>query len=217
MSWTTSTADLRTLLSDGPTDRYRFRKRVFGELNGTNTLFKTFEFRRVTDFTTAALPLGVFKNGTLLSTSAIAADYASSGEFALVSAPIDGDIIEASYYIQWFTDAELNEFLLRATNWLGLGDQVANVPDGLIPAAKEFAAAQAYLKMAIRWAEHMSEIYRVEDAPDKSTTDKIQSFRDLAEMHSKTAKSYRDDFYTRQGQNLQPLFGTISGAVRTMP
>jgi hypothetical protein len=212
MSWATPTADLRTLLSDGATDRYRYRKRVFGELNGTNVMFKTFEFRRVTDFTTAATPLGVYLNGVRLLPAAIASDYPNTGEFTLVTAPIDGDVIECSYYVQWFLDSELTDFVVKATNWLGLGSIPANVPDGLIPAAMKFASAEAYLKMAMRWREHLSDTYRVEDSPKEGTTVGDEYIK-MSELFRKEATQNRDEYYRRQGQPLQPLWGVVVGNV----
>lgn len=50
MSWTTAASDLRTSLSDNSKDKHCYRKSVFGELNGTNTRFKTLEFRRINNF-----------------------------------------------------------------------------------------------------------------------------------------------------------------------
>lgn len=214
MSWTTSVSDLRNLLSDGPTDRHRYRKTVFGETNGTNHLFKTFEFRRVTDFTTAGTPLGVYKNGILLTSSAISSDYPASGEFTLVTAPADGDRIEASYYIQWFLDSELAEFLTSATNWLGFAGATSNLDPGLQPSALKYAASEAYLKMSMRWREYLSDMYRVEDMPSLEKDGKAQSFISMGETFKKEARALRDDFYTRQGQSLSPLFNSITGRVR---
>lgn len=212
MSWATPTIDLRRLLSDGATDRYRYRKRVFGEINGTNTTFKTFEFRRVTDFTAAAAPLGVYVNGVRLLPVGITTDYLATGEFVLATAPIDGDVVEASYYVQWFIDAELDDFIVKATNWLGLGSTPANVPDGLVPSAMKFAAAEAYLKQAMRWREALSEGYRVEDAPKDGLTP-ADEFIKMSEIFRKEATQNRDEYYRRQGQPLQPLWGVVSGRV----
>lgn len=217
MTWAAPTTDLRTLLSDGATDRYRFRKRVFGEINGTNLSFKTFEFRRITNFTTAAAPLGVYKNGVRLAVIAISADFPNTGEFTLVAAPVDGDLIEASYYSQWFTDAELENFNRLGTNWLGYGDTPGQLAQGLIPACINYAASEAYLKLAIRWRENASETYRVEDSPSPTASNQTDEFTKLAEAFKDRAKSLRDDYYTRQGQSLSPIFRSIQGNVRKMP
>lgn len=215
MAWLTAKQDLRILLSDGPTDRYSYRKQVFGELNGSNTRFKTFDPRRVTVFTQTP---SVFLNGNLLSTSAVVDDNAYTGEFILQDAPNDGDILEASYYSQWFLDAELDDFLSQAGLWTLGSFDFSLIPNGLIPACKKYAAAEAYLKLAIRWREHTSSFFKVEDAPNPDANAKTDSFIKMSEMFRKEALDARTEYYkTRQGQALQPLFGTVSGTIRSMP
>ena len=209
MTWTTSTADLRNLLSDGATDRYRYRKKCFGDCNGTNTKFKTFEFRRITSFVSPTAPLGVFKNGASVT---VATDYPETGEFVLSAAPVDGDAIEASYYIQWFTDAELATFLRVGTEWLGLNTDPTAVPSGLQPAVIRFAAGEAYMKMAMRWKELLSAGFRLEDMPDPKS-DGSKTYMDMATAMKDEARKFRDDYMTRQGQSLQPLFGILPGRV----
>lgn len=214
MPWLTAIPDLRIELSDGETDRYHFRKQVFGELNGTNTLFKTFEFRRITNFTTT---LGVFLNGYLLPVSGVSSDQLSTGVFTLITPPVDGDSLEASYYTQWFIDSELEEFLIGASRWLLSTDDYTVVPGGLIPAALSYAKSRAYTKMAQRWRNYYSEMYKVEDAPQEKASGNVDSFIKMAEYFKKEATESRDEYYKRQGQALQPLFATISGSVRNMP
>jgi len=214
VSWTTAVADLRALLSDGPTDKLR-QKRVLGNQDGVRTKFKTFEFRRVTDFTTATAPLGVFVDGTAVTVSA---DDVATGAFTLAVAPTNGQEIEARYYMQWFIDSELQTFLRSASQWLGLGATFANVPAGLQPSALQYAAADAYQKLALRWAEHQSETYRLEDQPDGKLKSVADQYRAMSTDHRKLALSNRDEFYKRQGQALQPLFRTIQGnAKETVP
>lgn len=212
MTWLTAVADIRTLLSDGATDRYRYRTKCFGEVNGTNKLFKTFEFRRITNFTTASAPLGVYVNGVAVTATA---DYIDQGEFSLTAAPADGTVVEASFYVQWFTDAELSTFLRVATEWLGLGIDSTLVPSGLQPAAMQYAAGQSYVKMAMRWRERLSQMYRVEDMPDEKQSAVVADFMKMADSFETKARELRNDYYTRQGQNLQPLFATMRGCVRS--
>lgn len=209
MSWTTAVDDLRRLLSDGAKDRLRHRKRVFGTINGTNLVFKTLEFRRVTDFTTATAPEGVYVDGL---TVAVASDDLASGEFTLATAPLDGSVVEATYYMQWFTDAELLGFLTDAAYWL-LIDQPTNIPAGLRPAALHYGAQEAYQKMALRWAENLSETYRLEDAPGENAFEIVDKYRQAAmDMHKKSV-DLRDGYYTRSGKNLSPNFASIAGRV----
>lgn len=218
--WITAVFDLRTLLSDGPEDRYNSRKRCFGEVNGTNNTFRTFEFRRITDFTTATTPLGVYINGTRLSESDISTDYLNTGEFVIGasgSIPVDGDVVEASYFNQWFLDSELQDFLKVASNWLTSSDDYTQIVGGLTPSALKYAASEAYLKLAIRWRTFLSEQYRVEDEPKKPGTGPADEFIKMANTFRQEALKSRDEFYTRQGQALQPLFGSVLGNVRRMP
>jgi hypothetical protein len=219
MTWSTAVSDLRTLLSDGPTDRYNSRKRCFGEVNGMNSMFRTFEFRRITDFTQSSLPLGVYKNGSIIPATGISQDFVATGEFILNTSfiPVDGDIIEASYYNQWFIDSELQEFLTTASNWLTSQVDYTQIPNGLWPSALKYAAAEAYLKMAVRWKTFLSEIYRVEDEPKKPGTGPADEYTKMSEIFREEALKARDEFYTRQGRNLQPLFGSVLGNVKPMP
>lgn len=207
MTWTNSVSDLRTQLSDGPTDKLRYRKRCFDQANGVNKIFKTFEFRRLTNFTSAVAPEGVYVDGVA---SAVTSDSPLIGEFELAVAPTDGKIVECTYYIQWFLDTELTVFLQMAANWLGAAD-TNSIPEGLKPSALKYACADAYQKLALRWAEHISETYRLEDGQDPKRMDIVESYRKAGLDSRKEAEKMRDIFYTRQGRNLQPLFGSIPG------
>lgn len=204
-------SDLRVLVSDGPTDKLCSQKNVFGKKDSVNTLFKTFERRRVTSLVGAVLPFGVFKNGTLVTVST---DFADSGDFVLAVAPANTDTLVASYYHQWWTDAELQLFLKNASQWMGLGSDPTTIPDGLQPAALHYAGQEAYSKLALWWSLRISETYKVEDRPSKSLIEAQKSFLDMAkEFRSKSAE-LRKQFYTRQDQAEAPLFGINAGAVR---
>lgn len=219
MAWSTGVADLRTHLSDGATDRFRYRKRCFGEVNGTNLTFKTYEFRRVTDFTLSTAPEGVFISGVVVPATGIANDFINEGVFTLTSAytPVDGQEVEASYYIQWFLDSELDDFLSKAalaelntTDYTTLGG-------GLITAALEIASSFAYAKMAQRWREFLSSNFKVEDEPEKQVTGPVESFIQLSKEALERGLKIRDDFYTRQGRAKAPLFANIKGFIRNYP
>jgi len=214
MSWATALADLRLKLSDNSNDKLRAFKRVFGQVDGSNKVFKTFEFRRVTDFTSASAPLGVYINQVRQNTAAIASDDLGTGYFTLVAAPSGTDVVEATYYIQFFLDAELQSFLRFAANWLGLGDDYTQVPTGLVPSATHFALGEAYGKLSMRFAEHISETYRMEDAPTEDRFKIVDEYKQLAKMAREEAEHFRDEYYKRQGQHLSPLYGLNIGTVR---
>lgn len=217
MAWTTAISDLRIQLSDGATDRYHFRKRCFGEVNGINKRFKTFEFRRVTNFTITS---GIYVNDCLLPPNKIAFDNVATGEFILTYAPAasTGGLVEASYYTQWFLDSELDSLLQIASLWLISSTIYANTPGGLIPSVLKYACAEAYLKMAIRWRTYESSTYKVEDAPRDEVAAKVEDFTKMAEVFRAEALAARTEYYqNRQGRALQPLSSSVLGNVQNMP
>lgn len=209
-TWTDAVLDLRRQLSDNSNDKLRYRKRCIGQIDGLNKTFKTFEFRRVTDFVSTTLPNGVFVNGSSVSS---VTDFPEIGEFVLAAAPSDGDVVEATYFIQWFTDTELQEFLIDSMQWLGLGTNYSTLVEGLRPCAKFYAAKQACEKLCLRWAEYQSDTYMFQEAPNADKRLPIDDYRRLAETYYKQAKEAQSNYYTRQGQNLQPLFANISGNI----
>lgn len=215
MSWTTSVTDVRKILSDGSTDKLCYRKQVIGVLNSSNVSFKSFEIRRVSSFVAATAPIGVYKNGVAVTVSA---DDLPSGEFTLAAAPADGDSLRATYYVQWFNDDELQQFLVGAGQWIGVGDDYTQISENLRPAAKEYAAALAYQKLVARFALNLSETYQLYDAPDQKRFDPIQAYMKISESKMKLAFQLRDDVYkNRQGRALAPLSGVISGRVPDVP
>lgn len=214
MAWTTATTDLRTLLSDGDQDRYAYRKKCFGTVDGVNKSFKSLEFRRVSNFTSAATPLGVYVDGTRIAITGVTSDDVASGEFVLAVAPTPGQVVEATYYYRWFVDAELTTFLTASSEWLGFGTDYTTMQEGLRPAAKYYAAQEAMHKMAARWVERLSEQYLVEDAPDHKNMGVADSYRKIANDYKIKSVELRDQFYTRQGQSLAPLHASSYGATR---
>lgn len=191
-------------------------------MNGSNIAFKTFEARRVTNFTTAASGPGnggVFVSGVQIPASGVSADNPETGEFALVTAPVDnGTLVEASYYTQWFDDSELDTFLQVSSRWLQGSATYPQTPDALVDALLKFAASEGYLKMAQRWRTYMSQVYKTEDAPKDSPGYNTNDFLKLSTEMRKQALDSRTEFFkTRQGRSLQPLSGRITGSVRNLP
>lgn len=216
MAWSTAIADARMKLNDGPIDKLRAFKRVFGQIDGTNVRFKTFEFRRVTNFTTAGAPLGIYVNQIRVDAEDIATDSPESGYFTFAEAPEASDVIEASYYVQYFLDTEIETFLRLSSNWLGIGDIYDNIPQGLRPAAIQYVSAEGYQKLASRFAEHMSETYRLEDMPDVQRQALIAEYKNAAAQAREQAHQLRNEYYTRQGQHLSPLYSISAGNVRNV-
>ena len=214
MSWLTAVDDLRKILSDGPTDKLRYRKKVIGIQDGTNVTFKTFEFRRVTDLTTATAPYGVYIDDVPVAVASD--DFSVTGEFTLVDPPTDGQAVRCTYFIQWFLDEELQEFLTSAAQWIGLANDYVNIPVDLQPAAKEYAASQAFQKLVLRWSENMAEVYQLFDAPDERRFDPIKSYMDISKAKFDLALKLRDDAYSRKGKSLAPRTGVVAGRVQNV-
>ena len=212
MSWTAAVSDIRTHINDGATDKLRYRKKVFGNADSSNLVFKTFEFRRITDFSTGSSGgFGVYVNGVLQT---VTADATELGEFTLTVAPNNTAKIEATYYIQWFLDSELQHFLGAGNAWLGgLETDYASVTDGLRPAVLDYAAHLAYQKLSLKYAEHMSESFRLEDSMDPKKTEVVTAYQAASKTFLESAVEKRKSYYSRQDQWEAPLFGTSVGNV----
>ena len=221
MSWTTALDDLRLLLNDGPNDKIRAFKRVFGDIDGVNVRFKTYEFRRITNFKTEAdsTPLGVYVDGQKVPNANIQVDEPLSGFFSFAAGhiPASGSVVEATYNLQYFLDTELQGFLRLAQNWLGYGDDYTVTPQGLRPALLQYATGEGYQKLAMRFSEHSSETYRLEDMPDVRRTALVAEYKNAGAQAKEQAHTLRNEFYSRQGQHLSPLFGVFSPQIRDVP
>ncbi len=213
MSWTTAVVDVRTILSDGATDKLRWRKKILGQQDGSNLYFKTFEQRRLSTLVGGnGSPIGVFVNDVLAT---VDAEDLESGQFTMHTAPVQGDLVRASYYVQWFDDSEIQQFLTTASEWISSVDDWTQLPNGLWPAAKTFAAASAYQKLVIKFAANIAETYQLFDAPDGKRFDPIKTYSDIATNLMKLAFELRDDVYKdRQGRAKAPIARTIRGRVR---
>ena len=216
MPWLTAKTELRELLNDNDNDKLRFRKRVIGAVNGTNVIFKTLEFRRLTGFVTPTLPFGVFVDDSATS-AVVTADFPEVGSFQLAVAPSNGSFVEATYYVQYFLDNELDVYLTNACRWIQSSDNFTLIAPGLQPGALKYAAADAYEKLASKFQEHLSDTYRTEDAPDEKKTSLVSEYRTLALKYREEAAKLRSQFYTRQDQALAPLYANNLGAVTDVP
>jgi hypothetical protein len=190
-------------------------KKILGVVDGINTIFKTFEYRRVTNFTTATFPLGLYLNGTAIPLGNIIQDDLESGTFQLQapSLPSNTSKLTGTYYYKWFDDSELDQFLQNASSWLGYGTSYVNLDDGLNAAALRFAAQEAYEKAAAKYSTRASQVFQLEDAPTEDIMKSIEAFKEMSEGFLEKAETMRDDFYKRQGQPLAPLFGFALGRV----
>ena len=136
---TLATASLRTRLSDGPTDKY-----VHLSVTDPSPDGQTVDFA-VPDDKLVVGSLRVYLNGVELTPLSI---DAPAGSF-VIDPPDEAQALRASYYFQWFTDAELQEFLTLAVRLLKY-DSIADagLPVALRTPVISFAAYYAYMKKA---------------------------------------------------------------------
>lgn len=216
MSWDTAVADVRTILSDGAIDKLRWSKKIMGPQNGSNLIFKTFEDRRLSTFVGATgAPTGVFKNDVI---AVVTAEDLTTGQFTLQTAPANGDTIRATYYLQWFTDDEVQQFLKTATEWIQSSDDYTQLPQALWPAAKYYASACAYQKLVLKFSTNLAETYQLFDAPEKGRFDPVATYAKIAKDLFKQATDLRDDVYGgRKGQAKAPIGRAIRGRVKDVP
>jgi hypothetical protein len=147
--WTAdaATAALRTRLGDAETDHYEFAVDITPTPDGVRKQFFVGRTRLV------AGTLSVIHSGlayTAYSINAVKGVMEATG-----SAPTGA--VQASYYWQWFTDAELAAYLLDACESLGY----TAVTDEALPVALrsvvvDLAAASAYTRKAAEYAESLS-------------------------------------------------------------
>jgi hypothetical protein len=207
---------LRNILFDGPKDKRANNKKVLGPIDGVNATFTTFEYRRTVAFNVATGVIGVFKNGVNIN-GFVSSDDTDSGIFTLsasgIPSNVSRDSLTATYYYQWFSDADLDQFLANASTWLGFSTTYINIPDGLNASCLRFAAQEAYEAAAAKYSTRISEVFQLEDAPSEDILKSIAAFKDMADNFLQKAVTMRDDFYKRQGQPLAPNFGFQLGRV----
>lgn len=221
MAWTTALPDLRKLLFDDVDGKYFYRKKCFGQLNGSNQSFKTFDPRRLTDFTDAdlsAAPLGIYVGGVRVDSDAVVSDDVITGEFILEVPPTNLQGVEATYYVQQFTDEELISFLTNTSkSFLQMGEDYTLIPLQLQMSALQYTVSQCLLMLSMRWTLRASDAFLVEDSPKKEAQGVAKTFADLAQVFSRTATASRNDSYaTSAGQSLSPNFVSNFGQVRAI-
>lgn len=145
-AWDTTSAltSLRSLLGDGPADKYEFMTDVVPTPNGLVTTFFCGRTRL------ASTPT-IYEGGQVVEATSGSVDL-PTGTFALDAAPTGS--VQTSFYFQWFTDAELQVFLNEAAmllRYTGFDD--ATIPEGVRPILGEFACYYAYRRKAAEFAE----------------------------------------------------------------
>ena len=199
-----ATVDLRRFLSDGPLDRPVKSKQVVGVVDGANKVFFAFDDRLIpgtlrptVDYTDVAI-------------GSFAVTDAALGIFTLTTAPTSGQTVRARYYFQYFLDEELDEALELAAGEITESDDITTIASGFKQAALNFAGHFAYQKLAIKWAQRMSQRFLLEEEPlNAEILTRSNMFRDIARDLRSAGLDMRDDFYKRHGRRHAPSYGMI--------
>lgn len=211
MSWTDSVLDLRNLISDGPTDKFSYRKQVVGDADGVNISFKTSESKRITNFSqTLTPPQGIYVNGALVT---VTTDYPTEGEFVLALAPANGSRIEATYYSQWFDDTQIGRFLTSAVQWCMSISDITAVPDGLQPATLHYAASEAYKTLSLLFVRSLSSTYKFEDDKSDGVNPVAKTYANSAKTELALAEAIREQYFKRNDQYMAPYSRSLQGRV----
>jgi hypothetical protein len=129
------------------------------------------------------------------------------GLITISNPPAQQTAVRASYYFQFFLDAELDEALRNAAGEIVESDDITLLAFGFKNAALNFAGYFCFTKQAIRWAQRMSEKFILEDSPveDGSIT-RPNLFQQLAQNYYKNAVQMRNDYYQRHGRRFAPAY-----------
>lgn len=172
-------ASLRSLLGDGPTDKFEFKADVFPTPDGVTTRFFVGETRVYPG------SLEVYQ-GTVLVTPVAPPEWVK-GTFALTTAPSGNVELQASFYYQWFGDDDLNSFITQATHVLGFtGITDATLVAGIRPAVLQFAAYNAYMRKA---AEHADSVVATAVGYTADQSRSHPNWRELARTTLETARA----------------------------
>ena len=155
--WDVSSAisSLRSLLGDNATDKFEFKVDVFPTPDGVTTRFFVGQTRLVEGTLQAYINRLLAVTG--VGTSGVVDIAYEKGSFDLGTAPSGHMNVQASFYYQWFTDAELTSFLTAAANILNV--EFITDPSlaiGVRGAALDFACYYAYMKKAAEYADSLT-------------------------------------------------------------
>jgi len=183
---TSALSRLRSALADNTNDKFVYKIDVVPAPDGLNQTFF------VGDYALVAGSVQAFVDGELLASTDIASIDLDKGQFTLVTPPVENSGVQASYQFQWFSDAELQSFLLDAANHLALTDvEDTNLPIAARPILLEFAKYHAYMFKA---AETADTIKSTEDGFEVDKTKSSENWRAMADRAFETAIKMLETF-----------------------
>lgn len=212
MSWDDPLGDLRRLLADTEDDNLVKNKAVFGQINGTNRQFFTFDDRLLASGVQSVCdrPLRLWYDTTEVAASGIRITNQLRGDFEVMSPPSAGTRVTASYYYQNSLDSELNFFLEQASLQVNTA-QVSQVDPALRLAVLSLAAGMANERLASRWQQRKSAQFQLLDEPVRNEMDaRIKYHQDEAARLNAKGLELRRSFYDlRQDRGRSPAYGLL--------
>lgn len=214
MSYQNAILELRQIIADTASNKRTSGKRLIGNVDGVNKVFTTYDKRIV------ATTLQVFEGDTQLN-KGFSLDDAIAGQISFTNAPAVQTVLTATYYWQWWLDAEVINFLNKGAETCGIVDPNANVapplkpsdqayllvPGGLKAAVLKIAASYAFDAIAAYMfaRRHSSEYLVEQDGNDDEGYSKlIDSCNKMSASNLKNGMLLRDDFYKSQGRQYKP-------------
>lgn len=210
--YTAAINELRQMLMDTEFNKASHHKRLIGAVDGTNTLFVTYDKKLVERTVRIFVDL-----------DEVPFDIVDviAGEIQLGEAPAINSKVNYSAYWQFWLDTELKNFLNKGAETCGIWND-GTVPDdaylkiypGLKHAALYFACETA-LSAQINYLVNRrhSEEFNVEQDGnnDEAFSYTIEAMQKSADSYFKKAFTLRDDFFKGQGARFRPSFGIKRG------
>lgn len=181
-AWDISEAvsSLRSLLGDGPTDKYEFKSDAIPATDGITKRFFCGQTRVVPG------SLQIHLAGVAVQ-PAKQPEY-GKGVFELATAPSGSQSLQASFCYQWFGDADLQEFLQNGAKLLNLtGIADTTLPESLRPVVLEFACYYACARKAVESADAVAAAaagYQIDQTrAGPNWRDMAKTFWEMAKAH----------------------------------
>jgi hypothetical protein len=204
--------ELRQMIADTPLNKRATRKQVTGNTDGENTTFFTWDKRVFED------TLEVYVNGVLSDDASL--EDPIPGKIVFGTAPDRGSEIRATYYWQWWSDAELINFLNKGAEQIGIFEQAVTtaasdqayllIPPGLKTPTLKFAAhmAQDALVEYLMARKHSGEFLIEQDGnTDEGYAKLVAQLQEQSKQYMKDSIFLADRYYKRQGRAFAPAFG----------
>lgn len=197
----------RTLIDDLSGDKSVFKENLVrsnlgNQVDGANTSFKL-NNNRISIVASVAV-LQVSKDGG--SYAAPATVDAAHGTFTLAAAPTTS--LFATYDWQYFTDAEITDFLTQAGDFVEAVTDISTVPVGLLDALVFKAASDACFALSARRAGLYDAAAGGKSA---SKGDISKKYRELAKDLFDRAVAERAAFWgPRKGEATAPAYGKFA-------